>query len=222
MSGSTGRRLAAVTSVGTQMTELPQFPLGTVLFPSMVLPLHVFEPRYRVMVHRIMDGDRRFGVVMIERGSDTGGQDQRSDFGTVARIVEAEELPDGRWGLVAVGVERFRITRWLTDDPYPRAEIEPWPDEDDAPLDVDRFRQIETKFRRCMALASELGVDTGPLPDRIEASELGTMQLSALLPVGPLDKQRLLGSVGCCDRLTALEVAIDDATSMIELKLGQG
>jgi Lon protease-like protein len=204
------------------MSEMPQFPLRTVLFPSMVLPLHVFEPRYRALVHRIIDDDRRFGVVMIERGSDTGGEDQRSDFGTVARIVEAEEFPDGRWALVTVGVERFRVTGWLDDDPYPRAEIELWPDEDDEPVGAESFARVETKFRRCMALASELGVDTGQLPESIEASGLGTMQLAALLPVGPLDKHRLLGAPGAGARLVALDQAIDEAMELIEFKLTQG
>lgn len=204
------------------MIEMPQFPLRTVLFPTMVLPLHVFEPRYRTMVHHLMDGDRRFGVVMIERGSETGGDDQRTDFGTVARIVEAEEFPDGRWALVAVGVERFQVLRWLEDDPYPRADIELWPDRDDGPIDAARFESVETKFRRCMALASELGVDTGKLPERIEPSELGTMQLAALLPVGSHDKQLLLGAPGCCERLAAIDRAIDETVELIELKLGQG
>ena len=70
-----------------------------------------------------------------------------------------------------------------------------------------------------MALASELGVDTGPLPDKLEPSELGTMQLAALLPVGPLDKQRLLGSVGACERLEALDHTIDETLELIELRL---
>lgn len=204
------------------MIEMPQFPLRSVLFPSMVLPLHVFEPRYRIMVHHLMEGDRRFGVVMIERGSETGGEDQRSDVGTVARIVEAEEFPDGRWGVVAVGVERFTVSRWLEDDPYPRAEVELWPDEDDAPVDVERFAAVEAKFRRCIALASELGVDAGQIPDRIEPSGLGTMQLSALLPVGTLDKHRLLGAPGACERLAAIDRAIDETVELIEFKLGQG
>ena len=206
-------------SVVLKMTEMPQFPLRTVLFPSMVLPLHVFEPRYRTMVHDLLEGDRRFGVVMIERGSDQGGEDDRSSYGTVARIVEAEEFPDGRWGLVTVGVERFRITQWLEDAPYPRADIELWPDAA-GDLDVERFESVEQKFRRCMALASEMGVDTGPLPGDIEPSELGTMQLAAMLPVGPLDKQRLLGSAGACERLDALDHTIDEALELIELQLG--
>ena len=73
------------------------FPLGCVLFPSVVLPLHVFEPRYRTLVQTCLDDDREFGVVLIERGSEVGGDDVRTDVGTVARIVEAEQLPDGRW-----------------------------------------------------------------------------------------------------------------------------
>ena len=107
---------------------LPMFPLGTVLVPSAGLPLHVFEPRYRALVHDCLAGDREFGVVLIERGSEVGGEDVRTDVGTVARIVEAVELPDGRWAIAAVGVRRLRVQRWLPDDPYPIAEVEDWPD----------------------------------------------------------------------------------------------
>lgn len=188
----------------------------------MVLPLHVFEPRYRTMVHDLLEGDGRFGVVMIDRGSETGGHDQRSSFGTVARIVESEEYPDGRWGLITVGVERFKVTEWLDDDPYPRAEVELWPDADADGVDPERFAEVENRFRRCMALASEMGIDTGPLPERLEPCPLGTMQLAALLPVGPLDKQRLLGVESCTERLAAIDQTIDEALELIELKLREG
>jgi len=80
------------------------FPLGMVLFPGQILPLHVFEPRYRAMVQDCLAGDQHFGVVLIERGSEVGGQDVRTDVGTRARILESEELPDGRWVLATVGV----------------------------------------------------------------------------------------------------------------------
>src|SRR5436189_1506182 len=85
---------------------MPMFPLGTVLVPSAGLPLHVFEPRYRALVHDCLAGDGEFGVVLIARGSEVGGQDVRTDVGTVARIVQAQELPDGRWAIAAVGVRR--------------------------------------------------------------------------------------------------------------------
>ncbi len=102
---------------------LPMFPLGTVLFPYALLPLHVFEPRYRVMVRRVMEGDHEFGVVLIERGSEVGGGDVRFDTGTIARVVQAAELPDGRYALATVGMSRARVLRWLADDPYPQAEV---------------------------------------------------------------------------------------------------
>ncbi len=65
------------------------FPLGTVLFPSMVLPLHVFEPRYRQLTLECIEAEREFGVVLIARGSEVGGGDQRRSVGTLARIVQA-------------------------------------------------------------------------------------------------------------------------------------
>ena len=74
-------------------------------------------------------GDQQFGVVLIERGSEVGGGDVRTDVGTVARILEAQELPDGRWVLATVGVERIEVERWLPDDPYPEADASPWPDD---------------------------------------------------------------------------------------------
>ena len=104
------------------------FPLGSVLLPSMVLPLHVFEPRYRAMVRDCLEGDREFGVTLIERGSEVGGGDQRSLVGTLAQIVRAQPFPDGRWALLVAGTERITVTEWLPDDPYPRADIEPYPD----------------------------------------------------------------------------------------------
>src|SRR5687767_5279898 len=104
------------------MAELPMFPLGTVLLPGGVLPLHIFEPRYREMIRTCLDGDGTFGVVLIERGSEVGGGDVRSDAGTLARIVEASETDDGRWGVVAVGAARIRVAAWLPDDPFPRAD----------------------------------------------------------------------------------------------------
>jgi Lon protease-like protein len=184
----------------------------------MVLPLHIFEPRYRALVHDILEQDKRFGVVMIEKGLDTGGEDQRSSFGTVAEIIEAEEFPDGRWAIVAVGVERFRVSKWLPDDPYPQAEIELWPDSEDE-TEQETFDRVAAKFRRCMALASEAGVDVGAMRDALEHGSLGTMQMAAMLPVGSFDKQNLLGVDGPTERLSAIETTIDDTLELIELRL---
>ncbi len=203
------------------MAITPQFPLGTVLFPSMVLPLHVFEPRYRTMVADVMAADGIFGVVLIERGHEVGGGDQRSEFGTMARVVKAEELADGRWALVTVGVERFKVTNWLPDAPYPRADVEPWPDDPAADNLGPLYAQVQTKFRRCMALASEAGLDIGRFADAIDNVQLGCMQMAALIPVGPHDKQALLGSPGPTSRLALLDEMIDDTIDLIEARLAE-
>lgn len=203
------------------MAVTPQFPLGTVLFPSMVLPLHVFEPRYRAMVADVLAGDGMFGVVLIERGHEVGGGDQRSGFGTMAKVVKADVLADGRWALVTVGVDRFRVNQWLPDAPYPRADIEPWPDEDPTEDLTSLYTLVQTKFRRCMALASEAGVNIGPFPDAIDDINLGCMQMAALTPVGPHDKQALLGAPGPRHRLALLDEMIDETVDLIEARLAE-
>ena len=118
------------------------FPLGRVLFCGESLPLHVFETRYRELTRRCLDGDRRFGVVLIMRGTEVGtdADQERCDIGTVAEIVAAEQFDDGRWMLQSRGVERLRVRQWLPDDPYPCALVESWGDppaaagETDGPL----------------------------------------------------------------------------------------
>ncbi len=201
------------------MAVTPQFPLGTVLFPTMVLPLHIFEPRYRTMIEQVTEGDGLFGVVLIERGSEVGGDDQRTDFGTLAKVVEAEQFSDGRWAVVTVGIERYRVDRWLDDDPYPVAETSPWADET-PPVDVtEDFDRLVAKFRRCMALAAESGVDVGPLPNTFDDVELGSMQMSALAPVTSLDKQKLLGAPGPAERIPLLDTMLSDALELIQVRL---
>src|SRR5215204_4326060 len=100
------------------MAVLPMFPLGSVLLPGAVLPLHVFEDRYRELVRDCLAApEHEFGVTMIERGSEVGGGDQRSNVGTVARMAQVAELADGRYALVCIGTRRIRVVAWLPDDP---------------------------------------------------------------------------------------------------------
>ena len=86
-------------SWGMAGARLPMFPLSAVLFPHATMPLHVFEPRYRTLMQDCLAGDPRFGVVLIERGSEVGGGDQRSRLGTRGVITRAAELPTvaGSW-----------------------------------------------------------------------------------------------------------------------------
>ncbi len=204
---------------------LPMFPLGTVLFPHAVLPLHIFEERYRALVEACLRGDGRFGVVLIERGYEVGGGDSRFDVGTVARIVEAARTPDGRYLLATIGTERFRIKRWLDDDPYPRAEVdvigEPKRVPDDA---AARQSDVQRLLGRVLAMSAELGERAAPVDsaqlddDPVRAS----FEAAAVAPIGPLDAQRLLELDDPRQRFDQLEGLLVDAAEVLELRLAGG
>jgi Lon protease-like protein len=209
----------------TDPTTMPMFPLGSVLVPSMVLPLHVFEERYRQMVRDCLEGTPEFGVVLIARGSEVGGGDVRTEVGTVARMVEAAELPDGRFALQCVGTRRIRVRRWLGDEPYPRAEVEDWPDEADgtlAELAGGRTGAL-VELRRALALQAELGDPAPPATVEVDADpETASHQISALAPIGPLDRQRLLEVPSTAGRLASAHAALLDAIDLLEARLAMG
>ena len=110
-------------SLSMPATRLPMFPLSAVLFPHASMSLHVFEPRYRDLMRDCLAADGRFGVVLIERGSEVGGGDQRAGLGTRGVITRAAELADGRWALVVRGETVVQIDEWLPDSPYPLAMV---------------------------------------------------------------------------------------------------
>lgn len=208
------------------MPEMAMFPLGTVLMPGMGLPLQVFEPRYRALMDHCMAGDREFGVTLIERGSEVGGGDVRSMVGTVASIIEAERMPDGRWALLAVGSRRIRVTRWLEDDPYPRADVEDWPDEAVEPAHTHElhaaYEERVAQYRRTIALATELGHPGQPLVELSDEALVGSYQLSTLSPLGPLDRQKLLLCDGPAARLELLGQLLDGMEADLRIRLGGG
>lgn len=207
------------------MTVLPQFPLGTVLFPSMVLPLHIFEERYRTLMHDVVFGHgpeeptKEFGIPLIERGFEVGGDDVRSSVGTVARIIEHQHLEDGRWVIATVGTRRYRVLEWLDDQPYPRANVEDWPDTPSTrDLSVDLGDAVKL-FNRVMATAAEAGYDVGPIPDIDDEPDIGIAQLTALAPVSQLDRQNFLCAEGPEQRLPLVHDALSGALEMFQFEL---
>jgi Lon protease-like protein len=206
-------------------TELAMFPLGGVLFPSAVLPLHVFEDRYRQMTAHLLGGsvEPEFGVVLIERGSEVGGDDQRSGIGTVARIAEAAQLPDGRWALVTFGVRRIRVVQWLPDDPWPRAVVEDLPDDPPSTDDGERWDSLRSVIRRVLGLAAELGLAAIPATTALaDDPALGTFQAAAAIPIGPLDEYRVLAAPSATTRLDLLEEMAADQAHLLEARLRLG
>ena len=207
----------------SEAVELPMFPLGSVLLPSTLLSLHVFEDRYRALARHCMAGDRRLGVVLIERGSEVGGGDVRFDVGTRAVIADAVELDDGRWILILVGEDRIRVRRWLPDDPYPRAEVVLCDDEP-AGLEAEGRRDdLERVLRLVLAQKTELGEGAGTGPAEISPDPaVATWQAVGLAPLGPLDAQRVLGTDGVAARLEMVVALLEDEASVLAQRLAGG
>lgn len=184
--------------------ELAMFPLGSVLFPGMPLPLRVFEPRYVAMLAAVLGGtDREFGVVLIERGSEVGGGDVRFGVGTVARIASVE-IGEGVIALLATGTSRFEVVRWLDDDPFPRAEVR---ELDALELDasIAEIAAAEALVRATLTRASEF-VEL-PWPPDVELSTEPTeriWQLAGIAPLGALDQLALLRSGTAAELLAIL------------------
>lgn len=198
------------------------FPLSAVLFPGGLLPLHVFEPRYRAMVADCLAAEPHdFGVVLIARGSEVGGGETRTNVGTVAHIEALSRAEDGRYALLARGTRRLRVLRWLPDDPYPVADVEVL---DDSGAPATALEEAAAAVARVEALVSELGHASGD-SGRWAAAGGGEDPVWALcrrLPSGPLDRQRLLATDDAGDRLALLtEMAGDLAEDLVRL-LSQG
>jgi uncharacterized protein len=199
------------------------FPLGSVLMPGQILPLHVFEPRYRRLVGDCLEGDREFGVVLIERGSEVGGGDVRSLVGTMATLADAQATADGRWAVVAVGVRRIRVETWLDDEPYPRAVVSDWPDATPSGDLNEAVARASQELRSLLGLAAEMGMPEVPLDlvfsaDPIEAAG----QLAAISPLGPADRQRLLSAPDAVTRLLLLSSLLAEEREVLESQLRLG
>ncbi|MDP1803954.1 MAG: LON peptidase substrate-binding domain-containing protein [Acidimicrobiales bacterium] len=207
----------------SEPVELPMFPLGNVLLPSALLSLHVFEDRYRALARHCLAGDRRLGVVLIERGSEVGGGDVRFDVGTRAVIADAVELDDGRWILILVGEDRVRVLRWLPDDPYPRAEVMPCDDAPAGPEARGRRDDLERVLRLVLAQKAELGEGAGAGPAEISADPATATWLAVgLAPLGPLDAQRVLGTDGEAERLEMVVALLEDEAAVLAQRLAGG
>ena len=202
---------------------MPMFPLGSVLLPGAVLPLHVFEPRYRQLVIDLLaddDGEPEFGVTLIQRGHEVGGGDARSEVGVVARVVRVDALEDGRYAVIAVGTRRIRVNAWLPDDPYPLADVDDWPDEDpDADGLAVQVAASHARVRAAHRAAAELGDVAADV--ELEISDdplLASYHLAALAPLGPADRYRLLCAPSPGLRLDALDEVLDDVEAMLRFR----
>ncbi|CAM2783892.1 LON peptidase substrate-binding domain-containing protein [Skermania piniformis] len=206
------------------------FPLGAVLLPGEPLDLRVFEPRYVQLLRDVRAGvvPPEFGVVLIERGHEVGGGDQRAAVGVLAEIERMSELSPDRFALTCRGTDRFRVRRWLPDDPYPRAELEFWPDSTDIAEqdDAQALAHVHANLAVVAELAGRLAERQGaPAPsvgllDLLPADPVARSYLvTARVPLATADRYAALSAIGPVDRLSRVASALDDVAAALRFQL---
>ncbi len=178
-----------------QWLEIPLFPLNTVLFPKMVLPLHIFEERYKKMIRLCLEENLPFGVCLIESGEEVGAPAIPCPVGTTAEIVAHQVLEEGRMNISVVGKERFHILEIVREQPYIMARVES--------LAVIKGRksvritslanEIRDLFKRYMALLLLLTRGwTHDLGDPRQPLDLAYYVAARLTTLTPKERQTLL------------------------------
>lgn len=176
------------------MYELPLFPLNTVLFPGMPISLHIFEPRYRLMIQQCIQSSQPFGVVLIKTGVEASGPlAEPYPIGCTAQITQVERTEDGRMNIVAVGVERFQIRALDYDKPYLMGKVESFPLASGDSLLVNQAGQqlrpwVERYLKVLSQASNELKFDLSRLPE----DPLALAYLAASLVQIPLEQKQTL------------------------------
>lgn len=175
------------------MRELPLFPLNTVLFPGMRLPLHIFEERYKLMIGECLEQSRPFGVVLIKSGNEVGEPAEPNLVGTSAIITHVERLDDGRMNLLAMGVRRFRIVDVSVRSGYLVGHVEDLEPPPDDPVELAeeaaRVAGLFAEYFRLLLTLNGQWQRSIPLPGEPDAL---ADHVAAFMDVDVLVKQDLL------------------------------
>src|ERR1700689_2243245 len=199
---------------------LPLFPLGMVLYPGMILPLHIFEERYRQLVRDLLDGPepRRFGVIAIRKGRETGIEGVHSlyEVGTTATLRRVEEHEDGRYDVVTVGTQRFRLLSLDQTRPYFQGVVEVLADDDAALAAADSpVRAVQVAFRTYLDALTEWGGASVRIPELPDEPILLSFIVAAAMVIDLPERQALLAEPDAAGRLNAERAMLSRETSML-------
>jgi len=199
---------------------LPIFPLGAVLFPGTLMPLHLFEPRYRQMLADVREGDRRFAIIaalpgVAERDLPAGR------MGCVAEVTEVDVMPDGRANIIVVGRERFALTAFVEHDaPYHVATGTVVADESGAsPVALAvAADEVIANFTRVVKAVRTLNDDTDPLPELPDDAAPVAWSVAAMIDLDLDSRYRLLAERSPAARLTQIDNVLKKAIPDLELQ----
>lgn len=206
-----GGRLIAVGCSFVNMSDLlPLFPLSTVLFPGMRLPLHVFEERYKTLTTDLLKRPepRLFGVIAIRSGREVGadGVVALQEIGCVAAVRDVTGHADGRFDLRTVGTDRFRLVRLVRDEavPYFQGEVEVLPDEEGGALAGEAaavVRQVQSAFRGYLNALADRGGGVISVADLPDEPMLLSYVVGAAMIIDLAERQSLLAAPDAVSRL---------------------
>lgn len=201
--------------------EIPLFPLQVVLFPGGLLPLHIFEPRYRTMIKFCLEHESEFGVVLIKEGEEVGGSATPCKVGTAVRMLDVERLSDGRMNIMTAGDYRFEILEVQEHLPYLVGLIRVL-DDPDAELEtaLDSITaETEKLYKEYEVLSSRLIFAWQPPAESPNDSRELAYQIGTRLRISLPEKQALLETVPL-ERLLTLESEIlKDQNQQIAFRL---
>jgi Lon protease-like protein len=203
--------------------EIPLFPLPTlVLFPHVVLPLHIFEERYKLMINRCIDSGEVFGLVLLRAGAERESEETIHRVGVTARVVQVEKLDDGRMNILCAGESRFRVLEFTGNDPYWTGFVEPFEDTPDVSGTLQGvYDEVVRRYRRAAALTTQLK-QVNPVELTLPESPLSlSYMVSYVLDLEPARKQDLLEMTSTVDRLTALIDDLDDTIRQLEVLIAK-
>ena len=185
------------------LERFPLFPLGLVLIPRELVPLHIFEERYKQMIGECIEQEKEFGIVWL---SDDG----LKEIGCSARISKVlERFEDGRLDVLVEGTTPFRLVRRIDDLPYPAGDVQPLEDDIEAPDDAEA---IAAARKRYADLVAEV---TDERPEPADLAKLDAYGMAATLDVALEAKQMLLELRSERDRLEQLEALFAEALGRI-------
>jgi Lon protease-like protein len=196
--------------------EIPLFPLpNLVLFPNIVVPLHIFEDRYKSMINTCIDHDEVFGLVLLRSGAEEESDQTIHRVGVSARVVEVERLDEGRMNVLCEGESRFRIYDFTQQVPFWKGRVELFEDQEFRTAEA-LYDQVAELYRGVAALSAKLsGSDPAELVLPESATDLSFM-VSYVLDIEPEEKQTLLEMTSTAERLRLLVAHLTDTLRKLE------
>jgi Lon protease-like protein len=199
---------------------LPLFPLGTVLFPGLLLPLHIFEERYRRLVRDLLAGPepRRFGVIAIRQGRETGvdGIQALHEIGCLATLRQVKELDDGRFDIVTVGTHRFRLAGLDDSRPYLQGRVDLLAEgAGEAAVVAQAVRMVRDSFRAYLSALAERGVTQISAPELPDDPVTLSYLVGASMIIDLSDRQALLAEPDALRRLAAERALLSRELTML-------